>query len=245
MKKYILEVCANSYQSALAAQKGGASRIELCAQLDCGGITPSAATIKKCTEELDIPVFVLIRPRSGDFIYSREEFEIMKEDILFAKKCGAKGVVFGILKSDGSIDIKRNRELIKIAAPLSCTFHMAFDRVNDFTKALEDVIHAGFDRLLTAGGSDQAITGLSVIKDFVKQASHRIIIMPGSGVTPANVEQILKTCDIQEIHSSCSKPYFTKMKNPILLTKYEKSWVNTQTDVTIVKKMTSKLQSLK
>ena len=244
MKKFILEVCANSYPSALAAQKGGASRIELCAQLDSGGITPSAATIMKCTEDLDIPVFVLIRPRSGDFLYSKEEYEIMKEDILFAKKCDAKGVVFGILKSDGSIDVKRNHELVKLAQPMSCTFHMAFDRVNDFKKALEEVIHAGFDRLLTAGGSEKSVTGMSVIKELVIQAGHRIIIMPGSGITPANVEKIMKTCETQEIHSSCSRPHASKMKNPVLLTKYEKSWVNSQTDVAIVRKMIEKLRKI-
>jgi copper homeostasis protein len=212
MQKIIFEVCANSFQSAIAAMLGGADRIELCAQLEEGGITPSAATIKLVNEYFTKPAFVLIRPRGGDFVYDDTEFWVMKEDIAIAKLFGSKGVVIGILKPNGDIDIERTAELVSLARPMQVTFHRAFDRAREPLKALEDVIKTGADRILTSGQANSALEGKELLKTLVQKANGRIIIMAGAGINPRNVSEIIEYTGITEVHASCSTTKKSKME---------------------------------
>ncbi len=203
MPEVRVEVCANSLQSAIAAQEGGAHRIELCSDLQVGGLTPSAATIKLAIQKLKIPVFVLIRPRAGDFFYDKIEFQIMKEDILYAKNCGAAGVVFGILNPMGQIDVQRCTQLVALARPMEVTFHRAFDCIENYKAAIEDVVKTGAGRILTAGLCKMATEGKDIIKTLVTLAGKRILIMAGGGINPLNVSEIIKS-GVSEIHASCS-----------------------------------------
>jgi copper homeostasis protein len=198
----ILEVCAGSLTSALNAQAGGAHRIELCDNLDEGGTTPSPGVIIQAVRLLTIPVFVLIRPRPGDFIYSDAEFGAMKEDILFCKTHGAKGVVLGILKADGSVDTERTGELVELARPMKVTFHRAFDLTAEPFQALEDIISLGIERILTSGQASNAIDGADLIKQLNNRSNNRIIIMPGSGITEKNVTELIRITGAMEIHGS-------------------------------------------
>ncbi|MEI6123020.1 MAG: copper homeostasis protein CutC [Bacteroidota bacterium] len=204
MNNILFEVCANSLQSAIAAQNGGADRVELCAQLSVGGITPSAATIELAVERLNIPVFVLIRPRGGDFLYDDYDFAVMKTDIKMTKKLGAVGVVFGLLTSDGKIDMARTTELVKIARPMQVTFHRAFDRARSPMLALEEIIKTGADRILTSGQAKSALLGKAILKNLVNKAAGRIIILAGAGIGPENVNKIIKCTGVTEVHASCS-----------------------------------------
>lgn len=202
---FILEICAGSIESALEAQKGGADRIELCDNLLMGGTSPSFGMISVCKKLIHIPIFPIIRPRGGDFVYSEEEFEAMKEDILCCKRLGCEGVVLGILRQNGSIDIERCAELISMARPMQVSFHRAFDRCNNFQKGLEDIISLGCERLLTSGGELQAIGALERIKALVLQSKDRISIMPGSGITEKNLLQILNETGANEFHSTAKR----------------------------------------
>jgi copper homeostasis protein len=199
-----IEVCAGSVQSVIEAEKGGASRVELCDNLFEGGTTPSAATIELSSQLVKLPVYVMIRPRGGDFLYSDMEFEIMKRDIFFAKTYGASGIVIGLLMPDGSVDERRTKELVVIANELDMgvTFHRAFDMTADPHKALESVIAAGCERILTSGGENKAIDGKHLIKNLVAAAAGRISIMAGSGVNPANVSDLIEYTGITEVHVS-------------------------------------------
>ena len=199
-----LEICANSYQSAINAQKAGAHRIELCSELSIGGISPSYGLIKKVAQELSIPVFVLIRPRSGNFNYSEAEFEIMKENIWLCKQVGVKGIVSGILKNDNSIDLERTRELVEISKPMSFTFHRAFDEVTNPRETLEELINLGTDRILTSGQREKAEDGIELLSELQKLAEDKIIILAGSGINPDNA-RIFKDARLKEIHTSASK----------------------------------------
>jgi len=201
----ILEVCANSYESALNAQKGGAQRIELCEDLAVGGLTPNFELSKKVISELNIPVFILIRPRDGDFNYSGEEFEQIKKDIIIFKELGCKGIVSGILtKKDNNIDISRTRELIELSKPLEFTFHRAFDEVLNPIQALHQLIKLKADRILTSGQAETAVKGLDLLKEFINIAEKKIIIMPGSGVNINNILEF-KKIGSKEIHGSFIK----------------------------------------
>lgn len=196
----IFEACVNSAISAIEAWKGGADRVELCENMADGGCTPSAGSIIFAKKNLNIPVFVMIRPRGGDFLYSDDEFEIMKEDIRMAKSLGADGVVFGILNADGTVDMEKNRELLSLARPIGTTFHRAFDMTNDPFKALEDIIVLGFDRILTSGQSDSAIDGSLIIRKLIEQARNRIIIMPGHGIKEFNISEAINSTGADEFH---------------------------------------------
>jgi len=206
-----IEICASNIQSAIAAQKGGASRIELCDNLYEGGTTPSYAAIKLAMEKLDIPINVMIRPRGSDFCYDDLEFEMMKEDILMCKKLGVNGVVFGILLPDGNVDKERTRVLVELARPLSVTFHRAVDVTPDPVKALEDIIDCGVDRLLTAGQQNKAPDGIKLIAQLVKKANGRIIIMPGSGLNEHNIKNFRDFTGTKEFHMTARKPVDSKM----------------------------------
>ena len=195
----IIEVCAESYEYALKAEKAGANRIELCKDLHLDGLTPDYESAKKTIDSLNIPVFILIRPREGDFIYSNEEFELMKRDIIKFKEMGCKGIVSGVLNDDNSIDIKRTKDLIELSRPLEFTFHRAFDIVSDPLKEIENLIRLGVDRILTSGQKNKAIEGLYLLEKLNNISKKRIVIMPGSGISNTNFK---KFNSFNEIHGS-------------------------------------------
>ena len=195
----IIEVCAESYEYAVKAEKAGADRIELCKDLHLDGLTPDYESSKRTIDTLDIPVFILIRPRGGDFIYSHEEFELMKRDILKFKKMGCKGIVSGVLNDDNTIDIKKTKELVELSRPLEFTFHRAFDKVNNPLNEIENLIELGIDRVLTSGQKEKAIDGLVLLKQLNSISKNRIKIMPGSGINKSN---ILNFINFEEIHGS-------------------------------------------
>lgn len=197
----LLEIAVESLDTALAAERGGADRIELCAELIHGGITPSVATLRKIHEELEIPLFCIIRPRAGDFVYSDKDFVSMKRDISVARDLGVEGVVLGLLRCDGSVDVERTAELVQWARPLEVTFHRAFDETADQTRALEDVIATEATRILTTGGAATAMQGAGTLKRLVQAAGKRIVIMPGGGLDAANVAQLGAQTGAQEFHS--------------------------------------------
>lgn len=195
----IIEVCAESYEYALKAEKAGANRIELCKDLHLDGLTPDYESAKRTIDSLNIPVFILIRPREGDFIYSNEEFELMKRDIIKFKEMGCKGIVSGVLNDDNSIDVKRTKDLIELSRPLEFTFHRAFDIVSDPLKEIENLIRMGVDRILTSGQKNKAIEGLYLLEKLNNISKKRIVIMPGSGISNTNFK---KFNSFNEIHGS-------------------------------------------
>ncbi|HTE02250.1 MAG TPA: copper homeostasis protein CutC [Mucilaginibacter sp.] len=208
-----LEVCANSLTSALAAQDGGAVRVELCDNLNEGGTTPSHGQILMARKLLNIKLYPLIRPREGDFLYNDLEFEIMKADIKHCIDAGCDGIVIGMLNADGTIDKQRCSELLYMAKHrgLGITFHRAFDMCTDLNKGLEDIIEMGFERILTSGGKSTAMEGANVIAHLIEQAAGRIIIMPGSGINETNVADLIHFTKATEIHSSARSTVKSKM----------------------------------
>lgn len=199
----LLEVCANSFQSAKNAQDAGAHRIELCENLEIGGVTPSQSLLKQVSEELNIPAFVLIRPRGGDFEYSKDEFEVMKSNILLCKQLGFHGIVSGVLNTDLTIDIERTAELIALSKPLEFTFHRAFDELINPEESLEQLVNIGANRILTSGQENTATEGIHLINTLNHLAKNRIIIMAGSGINAKNALQF-KCIGLKEIHGSAS-----------------------------------------
>lgn len=199
-----VEIVVYNIESAFKAQEGGADRIELCENPGEGGTTPSYGTIELVRQNLSIDVFVMIRPRGGDFYYSNYEFHAMKRDISQCQKLSVDGLVFGILTPEGRIDVKRCKELIDKARPLKVTCHRAFDMTRDPYEALEDCMAAGFDRILTAGQQAQALKGATLLGELVKKAKGRIAIMAGSGVNENTVEEIVSKSGVTEIHFSAT-----------------------------------------
>ena len=210
--KYILETIAFNLQSCVKAQDAGAHRIELCDNPGEGGTTPSYGFIKGAKQILKIDLFPIIRPRGGDFLYSAEEFEIMKTDIKICKELGCDGVVLGLLNEDATIDKVRCKALVQLAYPMSVTFHRAFDRVIDPSQALEDIIECGFERILTSGFHPTAMDGIDNLKKLIQVADDRIVIMPGSGVRAANIGEVAQVTAAVEFHSSARKIQQTNMK---------------------------------
>lgn len=208
-----LEVCCYSVESAIIADKAGASRIELCENHSEGGTTPSYASIKLAVEKLSIPVNVIIRPRGGDFLYSDIEYELIKEDVATAKYLNANGIVIGFLDKHGNIDIKRTKEIVSIAKPMEVVFHRAFDRCKNPFEALEQLIELGVNRVLTSGQKPTAIEGVDLLSELVKKAKSRIIIMPGSGVNDKNILEILLKTKAVEFHSSAKTFIDSKMEH--------------------------------
>ena len=198
-KPLVLEICIDSVESAIASQKGGADRVELCDNLLEGGTTPSAGTIALARKNIDIDLNVIIRPRGGDFLYSDVEFQVMEYDIEGAKQLGVNGVVFGILNQYGSVDVERTRTLVELARPLSVTFHRAFDVSRDPFEALEALVNLGIDRVLTTGQESSALEGLDLITDLVQTAADRIIIMPGGG-NERSVQKVVAQTGVKEFH---------------------------------------------
>lgn len=198
----VLEICVESLERAKAAERGGADRIELCEDLSSGGITPNAELMRSVRQLIQIPIHVLIRPRTGDFVYSDAEFEVMKHQIRAVKKLGMDGIVLGVLDRTQQIDVKRNRELIKLAHPLPVTFHRALDSCSNLAAALQAVIETGASRILSSGGKARATDGLSALVELVTSAEDRIVIMPGGRVRASNVQRVLQETGANEIHSS-------------------------------------------
>lgn len=207
----ILEICASNYQSAQNAQIAGADRIELCSELAVGGLTPSHGLIAMVKENLKIPVHVLIRPRSGNFHFSEDDFEVIKRDIRVCNDLGVEGIVSGILNDDFTIDQKRTQELIELSKPMNFTFHRAFDQTPDPFQALEELIAIGADRILSSGQSETAEKGIVVLNQLLKLSKEKIIIMPGSGINILNC-LIFKGAGFKEIHTSASK---TEVVSPL------------------------------
>jgi len=202
----ILEICANSVRSAINAEEGGADRIELCENLSEGGTTPSYGLLLKARQQVSIPIHVLIRPRAGDFLYSDLEFEVMKEDIKLCKELGFEGVVIGILKADGGVDVERTRILTDLASPMTVTFHRAFDCCRNPEEALEEVIASGCDLILSSGLKATAEEGAALLDKLVIQAKERIRIMPGSGIHSGNISSLKERIRANEWHASAKSP---------------------------------------
>lgn len=200
-----LEIACAGVLSALAAEQGGAHRVELCDNLIEGGTTPSYGMILMTRKLITIDLYVIIRPRGGDFYYSDIEFEVMQHDIKQCKALGVNGVVIGMLLQNGQIDIARTAQLKALAYPMDVTFHRAFDRCHDLSIALETLIQLGIRRVLTSGGYPHAEQGLLILKQLVDQAKGRISIMPGSGIRATNIQHIINTLGIHEIHSSAKE----------------------------------------
>lgn len=213
MSAPILEVAANSVASALAAEAGGAARVELCSALEVGGLTPSHATIAIARERLGIPIHVLIRPRAGDFVFDDLECEVMRRDIETCKALGCAGVVIGVLDADGDVDVPRCRGLMDAARGMSVTFHRAFDFTRDPFTALDAIIELGCDRLLTSGQADDALIGAPLIRTLVDRARGRITIMPGGSIDANNIAAIARATGAHEFHASAKVRVPGRMRN--------------------------------
>ena len=213
-----LEVIAFNIESCRLALSGKAHRIELCDNQADGGTTPSYGFIKSARNFSDIELYPIIRPRGGDFLYSDEEYNIMKDDILVCKQLGCDGVVTGLLNADGLVDKKRTAYLVELAYPMGVTFHRAFDRTNDAFQAMEDIIEIGCERILTSGQKPTALEGLDLITELIIKSDNRIIIMPGSGLRTDNIVSIAKQTGATEFHSSARTFINSKMNfnNPAM-----------------------------
>lgn len=200
----LLEICASNIESAINAQEAGAQRIELCQELAVGGITPSHGLLKHVLDSLTIPVFVLIRPRSGNFTYTDAEFEIMKQNIRVCKDLGAKGIVSGVLKIDNTIDLERTKLLVEISKPLPFTFHRAFDWTPNPFEAIQQLVKIGVNRVLTSGQENSAEKGIELLNQLKEKAQDQITIIPGGGINSTNTI-LFKVNGFKEIHASASK----------------------------------------
>ncbi len=209
--EYKLEICVDNIESALTAQSSGAHRIELCNNLLEGGTTPVYGIIVSARDNLTIVVNVIIRTRGGDFLYSDSEFDVMRRDIDICGELGIDGIVTGILRKDGSIDVDRTARLIEYARPMSTTFHRAFDMCSDPVSGLEDVISTGAARLLTSGQQNDAIEGAGLISQLIIQARNRIIIMPGGGLNETNILKIAEITGAGEFHLTGRKEIDSEM----------------------------------
>ncbi|MBV8047241.1 MAG: copper homeostasis protein CutC [Paludibacterium sp.] len=210
-EKRVLEVCAGSLISCLAAQLGGADRVELCANLNEGGTTPSYGALAVARDRLHIDLNVMIRPRGGDFLYDEIELEEMRRDIDICKRVGANGIVLGVLTEDGGVDVAQMREFVALAAPLPVTFHRAFDLTRDPLQALEQVIASGCRRLLSSGQAASAYLGGELLRDLHIAAAGRLAVMPGSGVRADNIGALLRLTGCREFHASARLPVASAM----------------------------------
>ena len=226
---YIIEIATSDFLTTKSAVEGGADRIELCANLAEGGTTPSYAHIKKCREAFDILIYPIIRPRGGDFLYTKDEFEIMVNDVKLCKELGCDGVVIGLLNMDGAIDVVRTAQLIELAYPSGVTFHRAFDRCKDPFEAMEQLIEIGCERILTSGQQPSVADGVELLEDLNTEANNRIVIMPGSGVRKENIKMLADKTGCVEFHSSLR----SKTKSPMQFihpsfTDSEESYMNNE-----------------
>ncbi len=208
----LLEIVIDSPQLADVAEKSGADRLELCSRMDLGGVTPDSGMMEQLRGSSRLPIHVMVRPRDGDFFYTPEEFELMKEHVRFAKILGMNGVVLGLLREDLSVDVERTAELVALADPLPVTFHRAYDRVTDMARALEDVIRSGAKRILTSGGAATAVSGAKAIGALIDQAKGRVTVMPGGGIHAKNISQVREITGATEIHTGLGSiiPYLQR-----------------------------------
>jgi copper homeostasis protein len=197
----LLEISVESTHAAVAAVRGGAQRIELCAELRLGGLTPTEELMRGVRERVQVPIFGMIRPREGDFVYSESEFERMRSDIGLARRAGMDGIVLGLLTCEQNVDVKRTRELVNLAKPLPVTFHRAFDHITDLDAGLEDVIVTGATRVLTSGGASSAPAGMESLARLAATAKERIVVVPGGGINSTNIVQIARRTAARELHS--------------------------------------------
>jgi copper homeostasis protein len=204
IRKCLLEISVETLGAALAAERGGADRIELCKDLSLGGLTPDADLFSAVRAQVRLPIFVMIRPCAGDFVYSTAELAKMKRSIASAKESGMDGVVLGVLTKDHRVDVERTRELVELAKPLPVTFHRAFDEAADLRQALEGVIQSGAHRILTSGGAKSAPEGAAILAELVAAAGDRVVIVPGAGINAGNVLQVARQTGAREFHSGLS-----------------------------------------
>jgi len=200
-RKYLLEISVDGIDKAVAAERGGSDRIELCADLSVGGLTPSKELLRSVRERVHIPIYSMIRPRAGDFVYSDSEFAEMRHSVAVAAECGMDGVVLGILRKNRRIDMTRTRRLLDLARPLPVTFHRAFDETPDFARALEEVIQTGAARILTSAGAKTALQGAAKLAELAAAARDRILILPGAGITASNLAEVVQKTGAVESHS--------------------------------------------
>ncbi len=238
----ILEIAVFNVASAIAASNAGANRLELCENPFDGGTTPSYGTLQTVREKVSIPVFPIIRPRGGDFLFSEDEFAVMKKDIELCKQLGFEGVVIGLLLEDGNIDEERTKILVKLASPMEVTFHRAFDRAAEPLQAMETIISCGCKRILTSGQVPNAMDGKELIKQLIQKANNRIIIMPGSGVRTNNIKELAQYTGATELHSSARKLLSSQMDFTQLSMKEKLENINV--DVVEIQKMKLNLSSL-
>ncbi len=212
----VFEVCVDSVDAAVAAERGGAHRVELCSDLLEGGLTPSHGTLEVARKRLGIKIMSMVRPRGGDFCYSEAEFDVMRHDVAAAKALGADGIVLGLLNPDGTVDRKRTEELVAIARPLPVTFHRAFDMTRDPFEALDTLIELGVDRVLTSGQEPTVLEGIDLIAALVERAAGRIIVMPGGGITERTAPKIVRALKVSEMHFAALEPENGRMqyRNP-------------------------------
>ena len=196
----VVEACVDAIDAALEAERGGAGRIELCGELLQGGVTPSAGLIAAVWDRIDVPLFVLVRPRPGDFLYTDDELDVMRRDIEQVKTLGVDGVALGALTADGEVDVERLRSLVELARPMSVTFHRAFDLVREQAEAADALMELGIDRVLTSGGAPTAAEGAGAIASLVQRAGDRLVVMAGGSITASNVGEIVAATGVREVH---------------------------------------------
>jgi copper homeostasis protein len=236
----LVEACVESVESAVAAATGGADRVELCDDLVEGGTTPSAGAIRVARDRIGIGICVMIRPRGGDFVYTDLEFESMRHDIAVARDLGADGVVFGLLRPDGTIDRDRTARLIEDAGPLPVTFHRAFDVSRDPMESLEALVDLGVRRVLTSGQKATALESLELLASLVRAAGDRITILAGGGITAANAAQIVAATGVREIHLYAARRYASPMEHrnaavPMGMAYHPEEYVRTITDTDAIR----------
>ena len=229
----LLEVAANSVASAIAARDGGAGRVELCASLAEGGVTPSHATIAMAREAIALPLYVLVRPRAGDFVYASYEWDLMHADIAHCRRLGCDGVVVGALDEAGRVH-PRCRELVEAAGPMGVTFHRAIDVSADPVAAVDDVIAAGCERILTSGSRAHAHAGASVIRAMASRANHRIAIMAGAGVTSGNVAELARLTGLSEFHASAKQRLPSRQPKGVGLSMDAGEWRTDEAEVAAI-----------
>jgi copper homeostasis protein len=210
---YLLEIAVQTAEAALAAERGGAGRVELCADLAVGGLTPGEELMQQVREQVRLPIFSMIRPRAGDFVYSAAEFERMREDIAVARRLRMDGVVLGLLTNDRRIDVRRTRELVEHARPLPVTFHRAFDACADLLESLEDVVNTGAARILTSGAAPTAPEGVDVLANLVAQARERVVLLPGGGLNASNIADVARQTGAREFHSGLGSVLAYRQEN--------------------------------
>lgn len=239
-KPIVLEICAPSLHSAINADLAGADRIELCQNLNEGGTTPSFGNIKYCVDHLNLKTHVLIRPRPGDFCYSDQEFQTIQHDVELCKVLGVHGIVVGFLHEDLTIDVERTTKIVEIAAPMTVTFHRAFDICKDWNTALEQIISCGCHAILTSGTQKTAFEGIPILKEIVQKAQNRITILAGSGINATNASEIIEKTGVHEIHSSCTRSISNQKGSPDFEKLLDESNVyHKESDVKLIKKILS------